>query len=117
MSREERDIEVLIHILELCNDCTNVIVEFGKSFEIFCEKRSYQLAVEMAVYEATEYTGHLSQEFKDNHSEIQWAQIKGFRNIIAHDYFKVEIDQLWQIATMEIPALAEFCEKTLKEQK
>ena len=33
---------------------------------------------------------HLSDEFKETHSEIQWEQIIGMRNIIVHDYFEID---------------------------
>lgn len=40
----------------------------------------------------------LSDEFRDNFSsQIDWYKIKGFRNIIAHNYFGIDAEEVWQI--------------------
>ena len=47
----------------------------------------------------------ISDEFKRKHSEIEWIKIKGFRNIVAHDYFGIDAEEVWQIIKTKIPAL------------
>jgi uncharacterized protein with HEPN domain len=47
----------------------------------------------------------LSDEFKKKHSEIEWIKIKGFRNLVAHDYFGIDAEEVWQIIKNKIPAL------------
>ncbi len=47
----------------------------------------------------------LSEEFKTRHPEIPWAQIAGFRHRLVHDYFGLDFDAIWQIASVELPAL------------
>ncbi len=47
----------------------------------------------------------ISDEFKRKHSEIEWIKIKGFRNIVAHDYFGIDTEEVWQIIKPKIPAL------------
>jgi uncharacterized protein with HEPN domain len=39
----------------------------------------------------------LDESFKKSHSEIPWQKIKDFRNIIAHDYFGIDADEIWEI--------------------
>ncbi|MDD2651962.1 MAG: DUF86 domain-containing protein [Sulfurimonas sp.] len=39
----------------------------------------------------------LDEKFKISHSEIPWQKIKDFRNIIAHDYFGIDADEIWDI--------------------
>ena len=52
-----------------------------------------------------EAASRLSKEFRDNHSEIEWEDIIGFRNIAVHAYFAVEWSIVWVAATQETPAL------------
>jgi uncharacterized protein with HEPN domain len=47
----------------------------------------------------------LSDEFKKNHPEVEWIKIKGFRNIVAHDYFGIDAEEVWQIVKTKIPTL------------
>ena len=40
----------------------------------------------------------LSEELKDaTKYEIDWFKVKGFRNILAHNYFGVDAEEVWQI--------------------
>ncbi|MBU1169564.1 MAG: DUF86 domain-containing protein [Proteobacteria bacterium] len=36
---------------------------------------------------------------------IDWFKIKGFRNIIAHNYFGIDAEEVWQIIKNNLPAL------------
>ncbi|HPM03411.1 MAG: DUF86 domain-containing protein [Bacteroidales bacterium] len=47
----------------------------------------------------------ISDEFKKKHPEIEWVKIKGFRNIVAHDYFGIDAEEVWQIIKTKIPTL------------
>ena len=52
-----------------------------------------------------ECAGRLTQEFKDDHSTVNWAQIKAFRNLVAHDYFGVDAEEVWQIIAVHLKKL------------
>ena len=47
----------------------------------------------------------LSADFKTNQDSIDWVKIKDFRNIVAHDYFGIDAEEVWQIIKNEIPDL------------
>jgi uncharacterized protein with HEPN domain len=38
-------------------------------------------------------------------SEIDWFRIKGFRNILAHNYFGIDAEEVWQIIHDSLPKL------------
>ena len=52
-----------------------------------------------------EMVDKLSDEFQKKHSEVEWIKIKGFRNLVAHDYFGIDAEEVWQIIKNKIPAL------------
>lgn len=52
-----------------------------------------------------EAAARLSSEFHQRHSEIEWADIVGFRNIAVHSYFSVDWNIVWLTATEDAPAL------------
>ena len=52
-----------------------------------------------------EAAAHLPSEFRVRHSEIEWADIVGFRNIAVHSYFSVDWNIVWLTATQDAPEL------------
>jgi uncharacterized protein with HEPN domain len=45
-----------------------------------------------------EMSEKLSDEFRiETDKEIDWFKIRGFRNIIAHNYFGIDAEEVWQI--------------------
>jgi uncharacterized protein with HEPN domain len=44
---------------------------------------------------------------------IQWQNIIGMRNLIVHDYLRVDYDIVWQAAMISIPELVAELEKLL----
>jgi uncharacterized protein with HEPN domain len=59
-----------------------------------------------------EAVARLSFPFKEKENHIPWTKMKGFRNIVAHDYFGVDAEEVWQIVK-ELPKLAEDIEQIL----
>lgn len=45
-------------------------------------------------------------EFAADHTEIPWRSMKGMRNRIAHGYFDINLDVVWQTSTTALPELA-----------
>jgi uncharacterized protein with HEPN domain len=50
-----------------------------------------------------EATKNLPEEFKDNNPQLPWEEMYRMRNKISHEYFGIDYDILWYIATKEIP--------------
>jgi uncharacterized protein with HEPN domain len=52
-----------------------------------------------------EAAARLSPELRDSHPEIPWPDIRGFRNIIVHNYFGIDWEEVWRSATEDAPLL------------
>ncbi len=52
-----------------------------------------------------EMVDKLSEDFKSKNDSIEWIKIKGFRNFVAHDYFGIDAEEVWQIIKNKIPDL------------
>lgn len=48
---------------------------------------------------------HIPRPIKNKYSKIEWKKIAGLRDILAHEYFGVDIDILWDIVANKIPDL------------
>lgn len=58
----------------------------------------------------------VSDEFRDEHTEIPWRKIVGMRHRIVHDYMRVDEDILWQVVTNDLRALLPQLEAILPEE-
>jgi uncharacterized protein with HEPN domain len=52
----------------------------------------------------------ISDEFKQRHPEIPWRRIIGMRHHLVHEYFNIDIEQIWQVVEVDIPALLPLIE-------
>ena len=52
-----------------------------------------------------EAANRLPDNFKENHPEIDWQRIRGFRNRIVHDYFGIDFTIVWKIKNSFLPTL------------
>lgn len=53
--------------------------------------------------------------FSDAHPEIPWSKIIGFRNILVHDYFGIQLDVVWLIVERDLPDLKRKVEAIVQE--
>ncbi len=44
-----------------------------------------------------EMIDRISIDFRNAHSEVPWQEIKNFRNIVAHNYFGIDAEEIWDI--------------------
>lgn len=59
----------------------------------------------MCILQIGENVSKLSDEFKENHSNIPWSKVKGLRNIASHQYEYVIV--LWNTLIDRVPELKE----------
>lgn len=64
-------------------------------------------AIERNLQIIGEAANYLPAEITDAHPEIAWPQIRGFRNILVHQYFGVDIDVVRDVVAAHLPPLAE----------
>lgn len=63
-----------------------------------------------------EATKRLSTDFRNAHSHIPWKDIAGMRDILAHQYDRVNLDTLWDVIQNDIPELIELIAPLLPKQ-
>jgi uncharacterized protein with HEPN domain len=63
-----------------------------------------------------EATKRLSLEFREQHSDIPWSRVAGMRDIIAHQYDRLDLDLIWTVIQHSIPELLEMIALFLPEE-
>lgn len=77
------------------------------------EKQSAILYQVIVVGEATK---RLSTNFRNIHPDIPWKEIAGMRDILAHQYDRINLDTLWDVIQKDIPELIELIAPLLPKQ-
>jgi uncharacterized protein with HEPN domain len=50
----------------------------------------------------------LSPELRAEHPEIPWTEIVAVQEVVEHDYVRAQHEQLWRVATRDIPEVADW---------
>lgn len=48
---------------------------------------------------------NIPDSFRDKYTDINWKEIAGFRDIVIHSYFRVDLDITWDIINKDLPNL------------
>ncbi len=56
----------------------------------------------------------IPEDLRSKFSEIDWHRVIGFRNIVIHEYFDVDVNIVWVIATERLNELKNVLEKMLQ---
>jgi len=95
---------------------TKKIIGYAEKILNYCEDKNYDdfknnaMLVEACVFNLSqigELVRHLEDEFIEKNSQIPWAQMRGLRNRIIHDYEGVNLILVWDIIKEDIPKLKE----------
>jgi len=103
MSPEERDLAYLWDMLEYANKVAEMMA--GQSQHAWNNNMMLRLAIERSLEIIGEAARRVSETFRNQHPDIPWQDIIGQRNILAHDYGKVDYDLLYETATRDVPKL------------
>jgi len=77
----------------------------GLSFEDFCSDRKTYSAVIREFEIIGEAVGKLPDRLKQRHPDIEWQDIKDFRNLLMHEYFGIDLEIVWKIIQDDLPVL------------
>jgi uncharacterized protein with HEPN domain len=55
----------------------------------------------------------LSETLRQAHPEVPWAQIEAMRNILVHEYFDVDLEEVWVTVERDLPGLKDTAQHIL----
>lgn len=96
---------ILQKMLRYCNEIEQILKKHHFSRKEFENDTEFQFACGMCIIQIGEHVTRLEDDFISKYPDIPWRQIKGMRNIFAHDYDIVDNDIIWETITKEIPDL------------
>ena len=83
----------------------------------FIQNRMVQDAVIRNFEVIGEATKRLSLQTKEKYPEIPWRRIAGLRDVLIHDYLRVDLEEVWGIVIDYLPDLKVKVENIVNDLK
>ena len=113
LSLSEKDRANLLAILEVIQRIDKYVDGLEDAEAFYQDERTFDAAL-MNFVVIGETVNKLSEELRGYYSHVPWSKIKDFRNIIAHNYFGVDAEEVWQIIHNNLPILKGDVQKILE---
>jgi len=62
-----------------------------------------------------EATCKLSESLRKTHTEVPWPQIIKMRHVLVHDYFGIDLEEVWAAVEHDLPDLKRKVKAILRE--
>ena len=59
----------------------------------------------------------LPSDLRERYPEVAWREIAGLRDFIAHAYFALDSDIIWDAVEHDVPALLDAVRRIIREEK
>jgi uncharacterized protein with HEPN domain len=103
---ENRLPDYLDHIQQAASDVRSFVEGLAKT-DFLTDKRTQQ-AVIMSLIIISEAATKVMEgyaSFTQAHSEVPWRNMRGMRNRMAHSYFDIDLNVVWETAQEWLPEL------------
>jgi uncharacterized protein with HEPN domain len=108
----KEDLKYILHILECIRHLSEDVAGGKLAYDA---SHMIQDAVLRNLQVIAESTKRLSPSLKEEHKEIDWSGIAGFRNFLVHDYLGVDLGVVWDIVSRDVPVLERTLEALLSD--
>ena len=112
MRPEERDPAYLWDMIEAARAAVDYTenLTLEKFLATDRERDIMRLAVERQLEILGEAARRVSSQFREAHPELPWREIVGLRNVISHEYDKVNYESIFRIVRDRLPVLIAMLE-------
>ena len=106
MSEHHRLPDLLEHIQQAVTDACSFVEGLAKG-DFLADKRTQQAVIMslIIVGEAATKVMDGYAEFTQSHPEVPWRSMRNMRNRMAHGYFDINLDVVWETTQDWLPAL------------
>ncbi len=87
------------------------------TFEAFLEDPRTIRAVAFEFTTIGEAARVIPIEIQERYSGIPWGKMQGIRNVLVHEYFRLDEEILWKALQEDIPPLIVALETIIKSEK
>jgi uncharacterized protein with HEPN domain len=98
-----RDLAWVLDMLQASRKALEYVRDLNE--EQFHASSLYQDAILRQLTIVGEAAKRVSVEFRVTHHEVPWRQVAGFRDVVVHDYSRVDLQEVWRIVQEDLPTL------------
>lgn len=113
-SRDERDRGHVGDILEWCGQIRDLLR--GKKLTDYVAEPFLRAATERWIELIGEASKQLSPELRESVQGVDWEEVAGMRDFLAHQYAKIDDLVVWNTAKTGVPDLAKALRLRLKKR-
>ena len=88
----------------------------GLTFQTFLEDPRTIRAVAYEFTTIGEAARVIPIEIQERYSDIPWGKMQGIRNVLVHEYFRLDEEILWKAVQEDIPPLITAFEKIIESE-
>ena len=100
----EKDKLNILSMLEAIEKIFDYSKNYDNPDDFYESRRDFDAAM-MNFIVLGEMVTRLSEQFTEKYNHIEWYKIRGFRNIVAHNYFGIDAEEVWEIIQSHLPKL------------
>jgi uncharacterized protein with HEPN domain len=89
------------------------IFTFGMNFETFLEDQKTIRAVAFELTTMGEAACAIPLDIQEKYPKIPWGKMQGIRNVLVHEYFRLDEEIIWETCRVDIPQLIEMLQKII----
>ena len=110
---QHRDKVILEKIISEIDIAMNFMAE--KEISEFLEDEMVKRAIGMTVINIGELVKNVTDETRTKHKNVPWKQVAGFRDITAHKYQTLRMDDVYMTIKVNFPELRNSLLEILKD--
>lgn len=104
-------------LMDILEALLNIEKYAAKGEKAFHEEELIQIWIIHYIQIAGEAANQLSDSIMKDHQEIPWKGIIGMRNVLVHQYFGLDLDEIWDTVSADLPVLKVKIQELLAETK
>ena len=116
MSKKRRDFLLFLEDIMVCIEKLEKYTQ-GLTFDQFSKN---EMAVD-AVIRNFEVIGEavkkIPKELKQKYPDVEWNEASGFRDVLIHDYFGIDLEGVWDTLKKNVPGFKEKLIRVLNYEK
>jgi uncharacterized protein with HEPN domain len=102
---------------DIRNSCLK-IVHYAADLDrdvVFADSMRFE-AILFNLHVIGEAVKQLPEDLKSQHRKIPWREIAGLRDFVAHAYFALDLDILWNVIQQSIPTLLDRVDALIEDR-